>query len=171
MVDGHNIVSCVFLAIFEEKLSCLKRRSTSDARKINNQQQRVVCVTKDKRRFRVLFVKGSIRAFVLLQRQKLKRNRLLDWYLFSENAIVTISKIAKFLTESSKIPATGLNKNVTVMFKHGCFPSKRGNMCKCLPTVSTCEIIVNIPVHITSEEDMMNAFKDALLSETGFGFI
>ena len=90
---------------------------------------------------------------------------------FSENAIVTINKIAKFLTGNSKIPATGLNKNETVKFKHGCFPSKSGNMCKWLPTVSTSEIIVNIPVHITSEEGMMNAFKDALLCETGFGLI
>ena len=81
---------------------------------------------------------------------------------FSKNAIVTMSKIAKFLTGSSKIPATKLSKNVTVKFKHGCFPSKSGNMCKCLPTVSTCEIIVNIPVHITSKEDTMNTFKDAL---------
>ena len=63
---------------------------------------------------------------------------------FSENAIVTINKIAEFLTESSKIPATGLNKNVSVKFKHGCLPSKSGKMCKCLPTVSTYEIIVNI---------------------------
>ena len=48
--------------------------------------------------------------------------------------MVTINKIAKFLTGSSKIPATGLNKNVTVKFKHDCFPSKSGNICKCLPT-------------------------------------
>ena len=64
----------------------------------------------------------------------------------SENAIVTISKIAKFLTGSSKIPATGLNKNVTLKFKHRCLPCKNGNIFKCLQTVSTCEIIVNIPV-------------------------
>ena len=55
--------------------------------------------------------------------------------------MVTINKIAKFLTGSSKIPATGLNKNVTVKFKHDCFPSKSGNICKCLPTVSTCVIM------------------------------
>ena len=93
----------------------------------------------------------------------------MPWYLFSENAILTISKIPKFLTGSSKKPTTGLIKNVTGKFKHGCFPSKSGNMYKCLPTVSTCELIVNIPVHITSEENMMNAFKDALLC--GFGLI
>ena len=95
----------------------------------------------------------------------------MHWYFFPGNAIVTISKIAKFLTGSTKKPATGLNKNVTVKFKHGCFPSKGGNMCKCLLTVSTCEIVVTIPVHITSEGDMKNAFKDALLCETGFGLI
>ena len=55
-----------------------------------------------------------------------------------------------------------LNKNVTVKFKHGCFSSESGNMCNCLPTVRTCEII---------EEHMMNAFKVALLCETGFGLI
>ena len=87
----------------------------------------------------------------------------MHWYLFSENAIVTIRNIAKFLTGSSKIPATRMSKNVIVKFKHGRFFSKSGNICKCLPTVSTFEIIVNIPVHITSEEDMMDTFKDALL--------
>ena len=90
---------------------------------------------------------------------------------FLENGIVTISKIAKFLTRGSKIPATGLKKNVTVKFKNSCFPRKSGNMCKCLPAVSTCEIIVNIPLHITSEEDMVKAFKDALLCETGYLFL
>ena len=90
---------------------------------------------------------------------------------FLENAIVTISKTAKFLTRGSKILATGLNKNVTVKFKHSCFLSKSGNMCKCLPAVSTCEITVNMPLHITSGEDMMKAFKNALLCETGFVLI
>ena len=80
-----------------------------------------MCVTKVKCNFRLSFVIGSI--------------------FFSGNVMVTINKIAKFLTRSSKIPATGLNKNVTVKFKHGCFPSKSGNICKCLPTVSTCVIM------------------------------
>ena len=44
-------------------------------------------------------------------------------------------------------------------------------MCKCLPAVSTCEITVNMPLHITSGEDMMKAFKNALLCETGFVLI
>ena len=30
---------------------------------------------------------------------------------------------------------------------------------------------VKIPVHITSEEDIMNAFKDVLLYEVDFGLI
>ena len=64
----------------------------------------------------------------------------------------------KILTGSWKIPATGLNKNVIAKFKQGCFPNKSGTMWKCLPTVSTCEIVVNIPVHITSEKDMMHYY-------------
>ena len=82
---------------------------------------------------------------------------------FSENAIVNTRKIMKFLTGSFKLPSTGLNKHVTVKFKQGCFPSKSGNTCKYLSTVSKCEIIVNILVHITSEEDMTNAFKVATM--------
>ena len=127
-------------------------------------------ITIDKCNFHVLFV--IVTGPLFFSRDKtLNRIVYCIGIFFSENATVSINKIAKFLTGSLKIPAPGLNKNVTVKFKHGCFPSKTGNMCKCLPTVSTCGLIVNIPVHITSEEDMMNAFKDALLCETGFGLI
>ena len=85
--------------------------------------------------------------------------------------IVLTKKIAKDLTGNSQVPATGLNKNVSGKFKHGCFPSKSSNRCKCLPTVSTSEIIVNILVYITSDKETINVFKDAILCKSGSGLI
>ena len=65
---------------------------------------------------------------------------------------------------------TNLGKQITVKFKHNCLSKNRPGVCKCLPTVSTCEIILNLPpVHITTEEEMMSVFEDALSCETGFG--
>ena len=114
-----------------------------------------MCVSKDKGNFCVL----------LRQYSSLETKIETEWFIalvsFSENANETISKISKFLMGISKVPATGLHKNVTVKFKHGYFPSVC-NMGKCLTTVSTCEIIINPPVRINNEEDMINAFKDAL---------
>ena len=94
---------------------------------------------------------------------------LLNWCFFF--FFLTINRVAKFVTGSPRIPATGLDKQITVKFKHDCLPKNRPGVCKCLPTVSTCEIILNLPVHITTEEEMMNVFKDALICETGFGLV
>ena len=77
----------------------------------------------------------------------------------------------KFVTGSPRIPATGLGKQITVKFKHDCLPKNRSGVCKCLLTVSTCEIILNLPVHFTTEKEMMNVLKDALICETRFGLI
>ena len=90
---------------------------------------------------------------------------------FSDNAPITTSSFAKFVTGSPRILATGLGKQITVKFKHDCLPKNRPDVCKCLSTVSTCETILNLPVHITTEEEMMNVFKDTLICETGFGLV
>ena len=90
---------------------------------------------------------------------------------FSDNAPVTISSVAKFVTGSACIPATGLDKQNTVKFKHDCLPKNRSGVCKCLLTVSTFEMILNLPVHITKDEEMISVFKDALTWETGFGLV
>ena len=86
------------------------------------------------------------------------------WFLystgvfFSDNAPVRISSVVKFVTGSPCIPAIGLCKQITVKFKHDCLSKNGPGVCKCLPTVSTCEIILNLPVHITTEEEMMSVF-------------
>ena len=63
------------------------------------------------------------------------------------------------------------SKLITVKFQHECLPRNRAGVCKCLPTVSTCEKILSLPVNITTEEEMMSIFKDVLICETGFGLM
>ena len=82
-----------------------------------------------------------------------------------------MSSVAKFVTGSPCIPATALDKQITIKFKCDCLPKNRPGVCKCLPTVSTYEIILNLRVHITTEEERTSVFKDALICETGFGLI
>ena len=45
--------------------------------------------------------------------------------------------------------------------------SKSGTACKCLPTVSTCRVLLRLPVHINSDNEMLAAFKSAIDSENG----
>ena len=74
------------------------------------------------------------------------------WLLYStgaflsDNASVTVRSVAKFVTGSLCIPATGLGKQIPVEFNYDCLPKNRPGVCKCLSTVSTCEIILNLPV-------------------------
>ena len=82
---------------------------------------------------------------------------------------VTITSAAKLVIGSPCIPVTGLGKQITVKFKHDCLPNNNPSVYKCLLTVNTFEIILNLPVHITTEEEMMSVFKDMLICETGFG--
>ena len=74
-------------------------------------------------------------------------------FFFSDNAPVKISSVAKFVTGSPRTPATGLEKQITVKFKDDCLPKNRPGVCNCLPTVSTCEIILNIPEFTRGRDD------------------
>ena len=90
---------------------------------------------------------------------------------FSDNAPVTISSVAKFVTGS---PWSGQTDHCQILphnQNHQCLPKNRPGVCKCLTTVSACEIILNLPVHIKREERMMSVFKNALIYETGFGLV
>ena len=90
----------------------------------------------------------------LLQRPRTILAPLLKQCLFfSDNASVTISSVAKFVTVNPRIPATGLDKQITVKFKDDCLPKNRPGVCNCLPTVSTCEIILNLPEFTRGRDD------------------
>ncbi|XP_078490016.1 ubiquitin-protein ligase E3C-like [Ciona intestinalis] len=78
-------------------------------------------------------------------------------------------KLMKFLTGSSTLPPLGLPNDLSISFLHGCRLSPGGTKCRCLPTVSTCAISVVLPVHIETQEEMLNVFQCAITCEIGFG--
>lgn len=72
----------------------------------------------------------------------------------------------KWLTGCSGIPPLGFPKKFSLRFVHGCQPE-----CKCCPTVSTYELLLKLPVHISSEEEMEAMMLSALGDSYGFGMI
>ena len=72
----------------------------------------------------------------------------------------------KWLTGSKSIPPLGYPKKFSVKFVHGCCQG-----CHCRPTASTCDVVLKIPVHITSEENMSLMVESALKESVGFGMI
>ena len=80
----------------------------------------------------------------------------------------------QFLTGSPSIPVLGLPNDIIVAFVHDCRPSRLEasspyRECACLPTVSTCDLQLNLPVHIRDEESMKNALVSAVKDGRYFG--
>ncbi|XP_067027006.1 uncharacterized protein [Acropora muricata] len=75
-------------------------------------------------------------------------------------------KLYKFITGSDSLTPLGLERVITVHFKHFCMSD-----CKCRPTASTCDPSINLPVHyrdmLAFEEVMTSALEEGL----GFGLI
>ena len=73
----------------------------------------------------------------------------------------------QFLTGTVSVPPLGLpHHEFTMNFVHACSSS-----CRCLPKVSTCALVIHLPVHIASMEEMKEAFQLALTCEVGFGCV
>jgi hypothetical protein len=68
------------------------------------------------------------------------------------------------MTGSKTIPPLGFPKQFSVKFVHGCAEGRR-----CRPTVSTCDITLKIPVHLSTEQDMRDIMKSAIKDCSGFG--
>ena len=60
----------------------------------------------------------------------------------------------------------GIPKNIAVKFVHGC-----NEGCRYRPTTSTCDIVLKLPLHITSVEDMGLMIESAVKESVGFGLI
>ena len=69
----------------------------------------------------------------------------------------------KFLTGSERIPALGVPPAIELTFNHKCPPG-----CKCFPTVSTCALTLDIPVHVR-EDEILTIFSTAIINSIGFG--
>ena len=72
----------------------------------------------------------------------------------------------KWLTGCKSIPPLGFPKGFTVKFVHGC-----QDKCKCRPTVSTCFFILNLPLHISNEDEMKDIMDSAVNDSKGFGLV
>ena len=86
-----------------------------------------------------------------------------------ENADPPPGKLIQFITGAPSIPVLGLPNDIAIIFLHDCKASTSGTACNCYPTVSTCDIQLCLPVHITSDNYMIDVFKRAITYEAGFG--
>ena len=74
--------------------------------------------------------------------------------------------LLKWLTGCRTIPPLGFPTGFTVKFVHGC-----NDNCKCRPTVSTCFLYINLPVHLCDEDDMIATMHSAVQESKGFGLL
>ncbi|PFX16159.1 hypothetical protein AWC38_SpisGene19587 [Stylophora pistillata] len=79
---------------------------------------------------------------------------------------ITLKDFVKWMTGSPQIPPMGFPKKFTFEFVHGCLQG-----CCCRPTVSTCDITIKIPVHISDEQTMKKMITSAVKDSFGFGLI
>ena len=71
----------------------------------------------------------------------------------------------KFITGAKKVPPLGLEKHITIKFKHGCQPG-----C-CRPTAATCDPSITFPIHFENAKDFEVIMDSALKESFGFGFV
>ncbi len=62
------------------------------------------------------------------------------------------------------MPPLGYPKKFSAQFVHGCLEN-----CQCRPTVSTCDLSINLPVHINNEKVMKDILYSAIKDSYGFG--
>ena len=59
-----------------------------------------------------------------------------------------LENLIQFITGLPAIPPLGLPEDISILIKHGCENAD----CKCFPTISTCDLQLCIPIHITPED-------------------
>ncbi|KAJ7354872.1 hypothetical protein OS493_029427 [Desmophyllum pertusum] len=72
----------------------------------------------------------------------------------------------KWLTGTRSMPPLGFPKKFAVRFVHGCMAG-----CQCRPSASTCDLVLKLPVHIISEDDMKVMITSALKDSIGFTLV
>ena len=75
-------------------------------------------------------------------------------------------KLYKFITGSDRLTPLGLERLITVQFKHFC-PSE----CKCRPTASTCDPSINLPLHYRDAAAFEEMMTSTLEEGLGFGLL
>ena len=79
---------------------------------------------------------------------------------------INLSDILQFITGAAAIPVMGFSEKLQLSFVHGCHPN-----CKCFPTASTCELLLRVPIHLSTLEEMMTSFHMALKDGLVFGVV
>lgn len=77
---------------------------------------------------------------------------------------LSMQDVLMWLTGSKTVPPLGFSKVFTCRFVHGC-----DDECHCRPTVSTCEFIIKLPVHISNDQEIKDMMFSAIRESLGFG--
>ena len=83
-----------------------------------------------------------------------------------DNCDITMQTFLQWCTGSKEVPPLGFPKELKASFVHGCVRN-----CMCRPSTSTCDLLVKLPVHIASEQQMTELLVSAIGDSYGFGNI
>ena len=83
-----------------------------------------------------------------------------------DNCDITMQTFLQWCTGSKEVPPLDFPKELKALFVHGCV---RNFMCR--PSTSTCDVLVKLPVHIASEQQMTELLVSAIGDSYGFGNI
>ena len=103
--------------------------------------------------------------FAFLGKTYLYNCTLFNFYCIGLHGL-KMDHFVKWLTGSKSIPPLGFPKKFAIKFVHGC-----NEGCRCRPTTSACDIVLKLPVHITSAEDMGLMIESVVKESVGFGLI
>lgn len=79
---------------------------------------------------------------------------------------MSVEQILKWLTGAKRVPPLGFPKKIQCRFLHGCQSG-----CKCRPTTSTCDLVITLPVHLNTEDNMKEIMESALIDCIDFGLL
>ena len=81
---------------------------------------------------------------------------------------INLHDILQFITGTPSIPCLGFQQKLRVNFVHDC-QKLRDKECNCKLTASTCDLSLNLPIHIKSITEMRQSMTEAVRSSYGFG--
>jgi len=88
----------------------------------------------------------------------------LEQCAFDETSPLNLENVLMFITGTEVIPPLGFHKEISVKFLHSCAPD-----CMCLPTVATCALDLNLPIHYKNEEVFSTIMTNSIQMCQGYG--
>ena len=77
-----------------------------------------------------------------------------------------LQALLQWAVGAPSIPPLGLPKKINVSFLEGCIPG-----CRCRPTTSTCDLVLTLPLHLDTFDEMKTIMTSAIRESDGFGLI